>query len=87
MRRNVVINLFIFICAIFASLLFFSKNTFADRFDTSETQTVRSLGMGNAGINSERGGLSVFYNPANIAAKSTRPVLQLFNFSLETFKL
>ncbi|MBI2607032.1 MAG: hypothetical protein HYW49_13240 [Deltaproteobacteria bacterium] len=55
----------------------------ADKFDTSATTTARALGMGNAVINTERGGMSVFHNPANIAAKDTGSVFQIVNFSLE----
>ncbi len=81
MQRTVRVSFILFFGFFLGAIQ--SPMALADRFDTSETQTARALGMGNAGINNERGGLSVFYNPANIAAKSTRAVFQLFNFSLE----
>lgn len=56
---------------------------FADRFNRETSFTARGLAMGNAVINTERGGNSVFYNPANIAAKNTGRALQLTNIQIE----
>lgn len=55
----------------------------ADKFNTVTSSSARGLAMGDAVINSERGGSSVFYNPANIAAKNTGVTLNLFNLQLE----
>lgn len=51
--------------------------------NTNETSSAKALGMGNAGINTERGPVAVFYNPASLAVKDTRAVFQLFNFSID----
>ncbi len=68
----------------FLIFIFNTPRALSDRFDGSTVMpSAKSLGMGNAGINSERGPNSVFYNPANIAAKSTATSVQLLNFSVE----
>lgn len=70
--------------AAFLTMLISIPKSLADRFDeTTVMPSAKALGMGNAGINSERGPTSVFYNPANIAAKNTATTLQLMNFAFE----
>lgn len=68
----------IVLCTSILVLLSFPK-AFANRFNTETSSSTRGLGMGNAVINTERGSYSVFYNPANIAAKNTETQLQPIN--------
>ncbi|MBI3556528.1 MAG: hypothetical protein HY074_09720 [Deltaproteobacteria bacterium] len=65
-----------------AIFLSFPK-AFADKFNTETSEDARSLGMGNASINSGRGPYSVFYNPANIAARETGTHFQPLNLQFE----
>lgn len=72
----------IFLLAGLGVFLSFPK-AFADKFNTETSSEAAMLGMGNAGINVSRGPYSVFYNPANIAAKNTGTHVQLVNFQFE----
>lgn len=60
-----------------------SFSAFADKFNTETSSSTRALGMGNAGVNTERGPYAVFYNPANLAAKDTKLHFQIVNFQFE----
>ena len=73
------------IISVIAAFVAFSSfpKAFADQTNGETSSTARALGMGNAAINTERGGYSVFYNPANIAAKDTRVNVQLLNVQNE----
>src|SRR3712207_4995151 len=85
MDRAVHSNLTKFVVAMLVALsLFFSHpKAFADKFNTETSSSVEMLGMGNAGINASRGPYSVFYNPANIAAKNTGMHIQAVNIQME----
>lgn len=65
-----------------AVFLSFPK-AFADKFNTETSSSARALGMGNVGVNTERGSYSLFYNPANLAAKDTKTQIQVLNFSAD----
>lgn len=66
--------------ALVACAVFFSfPKAFADKFNTETSSSARALGMGNAGVNTERGSYSLFYNPANLAAKDTTTQIQVLN--------
>jgi hypothetical protein len=67
----------------FLLLVIFLNQSWAINYNTSDSMSNHALGMGNAGINTERGPYAVFYNPANIAAKDTGSVIQFFNLSYE----
>ena len=56
---------------------------FADKLNGETSDDVRAFGMGTTGINTARGPYSVFYNPANIAAKETGSHFQPINMQLE----
>ncbi|MBI3544922.1 MAG: hypothetical protein HY075_16745 [Deltaproteobacteria bacterium] len=66
-----------------AAIALSAPKALADKFNTELSDDVASLGMGTAGINVSRGPYSVFYNPANIAAKDTGSHFQLVNFQFE----
>jgi len=68
---------------VFFGVAFSPRSAHADKFRTETSSSARGLGMGNAVINTERGSYSVFYNPANIAAKKTGTNIQVVNFQLE----
>ncbi len=81
---KIKVNLLFILLLFFAIFIVAIPHSLADRFDETTVMTsARALSMGNAGINSERGPNSVFYNPANIAAKNTAPSFQLMNFSVQ----
>lgn len=65
------------------SLLFFARPAVAGKFNTETSSSTRALGMGNAGINTERGAHALFYNPANLAAKITGSTFQLVNLQID----
>lgn len=65
-----------------ALFLSFPK-AFADKFNTETSSSARALGMGNVGVNTERGSYSLFYNPANLAARETKLQIQPLNMQLE----
>jgi len=72
----------LFGCLLFG--LLWRSVALADQFITQTAQSARAVGMGDAAINTERGPYSVFYNPANLAAKDTGVHIQLLNFQVES---
>jgi hypothetical protein len=76
MKRKLALKVLVF-------TLLFSQAALADKFNTETSSSGRALGMGDAGINTERGAYAVFYNPANIAAKDTGTHFQAVNFQLD----
>lgn len=80
--ERLISRLFIAVVVVAAILLSFPK-AFADKFNTELASEVRSLGMGDAGVNTSRGPYAVFYNPANIATKDTKDNIELVNIQLD----
>lgn len=74
--------MFTFLFAISAFLLPLGT-AFADRITDVVPTNTRALSMGGAGINVVDDSYAAFLNPANLARKSSRPRLELFNAQLE----
>lgn len=75
-----LITMFVVIFTVLAS----APKALADKFMTETSSSTRALGMGDAAINTERGPNSIFYNPANIAAKNTGTNTQFVNIQMDT---
>ena len=85
MERASIVRIYqFFFGLVVASAIFLSfPKAFADKFNTETSASARALGMGSTGVNTERGPYSVFYNPANLAAKDTGVNIQALNIQTD----
>ncbi len=71
------------VTALLVLTLGFPRLGFADRIANLYPADARTLGMGGAGIAASNNPYAVFYNPANLASKSTAARLELLNLGLD----